>query len=92
MSTVVCSKHVATAKTHQTRVVVGGDRIAATDTQVELAHAGDVEAAKFSKIDITINSSSATVVNRTMVPTQTLTRISGLCQKMENCNSLLTIH
>ena len=65
------------------RVVVGGYRIADTDTQVELAHARDVEAAKFSKIDITINS-SATVVNKKMAPTQTLTSISGLCQKMEN--------
>ena len=63
MSTVARSNyHVGTAKLQKTSVTAGGDRVAATDTQVELARAGDVEAAKFSKTEITIKS-NATVVS-----------------------------
>ena len=61
MSTVARSNYVASGKAQQTRVVAGRDRIGASDTQVELARAGDVEAATFSKTDISIKSTGRTV-------------------------------
>ena len=63
---------MASAKAQQTRVVAGRDRIGATDTQVELARVGDVEAAKFSKTDISIKSTGKGI------------RIKGGCYSFTN--------
>ena len=72
MSTVARSNYVASGKAQQTRVVAGRDRIGATDTQVEVTHAGDVEAAKFSKTDISIKSTGKAI------------RIKGGCYSFTN--------